>query len=210
MMSVRVLIADPHEVVRAGLCEVFAGTEIDVVAEAATVAEAVQLVEQQRPDVAVMDVRFDGESSLGVLDQIREKAPDTCVVILTAYENPTYVARAAALGAGDYLLKTLTSRDLVSAVLAAAAGRTPTRHGILRPIAETMAASGELRSDMSLTQRELQVLRHIGLGLSNKEIASSLDISVETAKEHVQNILRKIKASDRTQAAVWAIGKQLV
>ncbi|MDH3717467.1 MAG: response regulator transcription factor [Planctomycetota bacterium] len=209
-MSVRVILADSHEVVRAGLREVFAGTEIDVVAEAATVAEAVNLVERQRPDVALMDVRFDGESSLDVLDRIREKAPDTCVVILTAYENPTYVARAAALGAGDYLLKTLTSRDLVSAVLAAAAGRTPTRHGILHPIAETMAASGKLRNDMSLTQREIQVLRHLGLGLSNKEIASSLDISVDTAKEHVQNILRKIKASDRTQAAVWAIGKQLV
>ncbi len=210
MMSVRVTIADPHEVVRAGLCDIFADTDIDVVGQASTVAGAVKLIERRRPDIALMDLRFQGESSLDVLAQIREKAPQTRVVVLTAYADPFYVARAVALGVEDYLLKTLTSRALVDAVLAVAADQGPTQHGIMQPIVQTMAAAGELPRGVSLTRRELQVLRHVGLGLSNKEIASSLKISVQTVKEHMRHILAKIKASDRTAAAVWAIRKQLV
>ena len=209
-MSIRVLVADAHEVIRAGLREVFAVRGLEVVAEAATSAEAMAAAEQQRPDVALMEVCFNGEVSLDAVKKIRTSSPETRVVIFSAYDNPTYVARAAALGAADYLLKDLGSRELISAVQAVATGQAPTEQGIMQAIATSMAASGQLRNDMPLTRREIQVLRHVGLGLSNKEIAGSLAISVETVKEHVQNILRKIKASDRTQAAVWAIRKELV
>ncbi len=182
-----------------------------MVGEAATIAVAEQLVEAQQPDVVLLDVRFDGEASWEGLQRMLTTSPDTRVVILTAHEDPTYVARAAVLGAADYLLKNLGRRRLINAVLAAAAGRTPTAQGILRPIAQRLAATDKSPPQpMALTQREMQVLCHVGLGLSNKEIASSLKISVQTVKEHMRHILAKIKASDRTAAAVWAIRKQLV
>jgi len=210
LMSVRVLVADAHEVVRVGIAEVFAGTEIEVIGNAATAAEAVLLATERKPDVVLLDVRLNGETGLLALEEIREKSASSYVLILSAYDSLTYVARAAALGAADYLLKTLSSRELVDAVRAAAQGESPTQFGIMRPIAKAMSAKGKMRDAHPLTRREIQVLRHIGLGLSNKEIARSLEISVETVKEHIQNIFRKIKASDRTQAAVWALRHELV
>ncbi len=109
------------------------------------------------------------------------------------------------------MLKGSSRSELVSAINAAAAGQAPTKTGELRRVQGAMATREPSKNEeVPLTQRELQVLRHIALGLSNKEIGRSLGISVETVKEHVQNILRKIAVVDRTQAAVWAVRKGLV
>ncbi|MHC4406472.1 MAG: response regulator transcription factor, partial [Planctomycetota bacterium] len=127
------------------------------------------------------------------------------------YDNPTYVARAVALGAHDYVLKGSSREDMITTIQTAAAGESPSRVGELRRVANAMKLRQTVDDDeVPLTQRETQVLRHVALGLSNKEIGRSLEISVETVKEHVQNILRKIAVSDRTQAAVWAVRKGLV
>ena len=108
-------------------------------------------------------------------------------------------------------LKQTSRQDLIAAIQAAAAGESPTRGGVLREIVQKMKMRQVVDDEsVPLTQRETQVLRHVALGLSNKEIGRSLEISVETVKEHVQNILRKINVSDRTQAAVWAVRKGLV
>jgi DNA-binding NarL/FixJ family response regulator len=116
-----------------------------------------------------------------------------------------------ALGASDYVLKGASREDLIATITAAAAGESPSRSGELKRIASTMKVRQVIDDDdVPLTQRETQVLRHVALGLSNREIGCSLEISVETVKEHVQNILRKIAVSDRTQAAVWAVRKGLV
>ena len=121
------------------------------------------------------------------------------------------MARAVALGASDYMLKGSTRNELISAITAAASGQPATKGGELRRVSTTMNLRKELGDeDVPLTPARTQVLRHIALGLSNKEIAKSLSISVETVKEHVQNILRKIADSDRTQAAVWAFRRGLV
>jgi len=131
--------------------------------------------------------------------------------MLSTYDNPTYVARSVALGANDYVLKGSSRDDMVAVIVAAAKGESPCHAGELRRIATAMKVRQVLDDDdVPLTQRETQVLRHVALGLSNKEIGRSLEISVETVKEHVQNILRKIAVSDRTQAAVWAVRKGLV
>ncbi len=131
--------------------------------------------------------------------------------MLSTYDNPTYIARSVALGAADYVLKGSPREDLIGTITAAAAGESPSRHGELKKIAGAMKVRQVIDDDdVPLTQRETQVLRHVALGLSNKEIGKSLEISVETVKEHVQNILRKIAVSDRTQAAVWAVRKGLV
>jgi DNA-binding NarL/FixJ family response regulator len=145
------------------------------------------------------------------LEKLRAKVPDTAVVMLSTYDNPTYVARSVALGASDYVLKGSSREDLITTLEAAAAGESPSRAGELRRVATAMKLRQVIDDDeVPLTQRETQVLRHVALGLSNKEIGRSLEISVETVKEHVQNILRKIAVSDRTQAAVWAVRRGLV
>jgi DNA-binding NarL/FixJ family response regulator len=152
----------------------------------------------------------DGDG-LATLEKLRQKVPECKVIMLSTYDNPTYIARAVALGASDYVLKGSSRDDIFATIKACAAGESPSRTGELKKIANTMKVKQAIDDDdVPLTQRETQVLRHVALGLSNKEIGKSLEISVETVKEHVQNILRKITVSDRTQAAVWAVRKGLV
>lgn len=210
-MSVRLLIADDHQVIRSGLVSLLTGSGIEVVAEAATGKETLKLAQEHKPDVILLDIRMPDGDGLSTLEKLRAKVPDSRVVMLSTYDNPTYIARAVALGACDYVLKGSTREDMITTLKAAAAGESPSRSGELRRIATAMKVRQVIDDDeVPLTQRETQVLRHVALGLSNKEIARSLEISVETVKEHVQNILRKIAVSDRTQAAVWAVRKGLV
>lgn len=210
-MSIKLLIADDHEVIRTGLASLLAGSNIEIVAQAANGKEAVRLAEQHRPDVVLLDIRMPDGDGLATLEKLRAKVPEVRVVMLSTYDNPTYIARAVALGASDYVLKGSSREDLITTIEAAAAGESPSRAGELRRVAGAMKIRQVIDDDdVPLTQRETQVLRHVALGLSNKEIGRSLEISVETVKEHVQNILRKIAVSDRTQAAVWAVRKGLV
>ena len=210
-MSIRLLIADDHEVVRTGLASLLAEDGIDIVAEATDGDKAVELAKQHRPDVVLLDIRMEPTDGLSALETLHREVPEAKIVMLSTYDNPTYVARAVALGATDYVLKGADRETLLSAVRAAADGTGPITSSPLHKIADTMRIRKKLDDPESpLTKRELQVLRHIALGLSNKEIGQSLEISVETVKEHVQNLLRKIKANDRTQAAVWAVRRGLV
>lgn len=210
-MSVSVVIADDHAVVRSGLNSLLMDTDIEVVGEASDGDQAVEQTLRCSPDVVLMDIRMGGTDGLEALEQIREKSPTTRVVILSTYDNPTYVARSVALGADDYVLKGTSRDQLVSSIHRVAEGQPPSSESILERVRQSMARRREgVGDDVPLTNRETQVLRHIALGLSNREIGRSLSISVETVKEHVQNILRKINASDRTQAAVWAVKKGLV
>jgi DNA-binding NarL/FixJ family response regulator len=210
-MSMTLLIADDHEVIRKGLTSLLAGSDIEIVGEAATGKDTVKLAERLRPNVVLLDIRMPDGDGLSTLERLRSKLPETAVVMLSTYDNPTYVARSVALGAADYILKGSSREDLISTLQAAAAGESPTRAGELRRVAAAMKMRQVVDDEeIPLTQRETQVLRHVALGLSNKEIGRSLEISVETVKEHVQNILRKIAVSDRTQAAVWAVRKGLV
>ncbi len=210
-MSIRLLICDDHEVIRTGLASLLAGTEIEIVGEATSGKDALRLAQKDKPDVILLDIRMPDGDGLSVLEKLRSKVPESKVVMLSTYDNPTYIARSVALGAADYVLKGAPREDLIGTIVAAAAGESPSRHGELKKVAATMKVRQVLDDeDVPLTQRETQVLRHVALGLSNKEIGKSLEISVETVKEHVQNILRKIAVSDRTQAAVWAVRKGLV
>lgn len=210
-MAIKVIIADDHEVIRTGLATLLAGTEIEIVGEAATGKDAVRVAEKIRPDIVLLDIRMPDGDGLATLEKLRAKVPESRVVMLSTYDNPTYIARAVALGASDYVLKGSSREDLIATIVAAAKGESPSRAGELRRVAGAMKVRQTVDDDdVPLTQRETQVLRHVALGLSNREIGRSLEISVETVKEHVQNILRKIAVSDRTQAAVWAVRKGLV
>jgi len=210
-MRVKMVIADDHEVIRIGLATLLEGSDIDIVGQAASAKEAVKVCEHLKPDVLLLDIRMPDEDGLACLEKVRAKVPNTKVVMLSTYDNPTYIARAVALGAADFVLKGSSREALVETIMAAGAGESPSRSGELRRIAAAMKVRAVVDDDeVPLTQRETQVLRHVALGLSNKEIGRSLEISVETVKEHVQNILRKIAVNDRTQAAVWAVRKGLV
>ncbi|HEY2761245.1 MAG TPA: response regulator transcription factor [Pirellulales bacterium] len=210
-MSVKLLVADDHEVVRRGLASLLSGSDIKIIAEAKNGDEAVKMTKKHKPDVVLLDIRMPDSDGLEALEKIKRDRPDQRVVMLSTYDNPTYVARSVALGACDYVLKGSSRSELLAAINAAASGQPATKSGELRRVQGTMATrEHSADEEVPLTQRELQVLRHIALGLSNKEIGRSLGISVETVKEHVQNILRKIVVTDRTQAAVWAVRKNLV
>jgi DNA-binding NarL/FixJ family response regulator len=211
-MSLRVLIADDHEVVRAGLKSMFAAErDFEIVAEADDGDEAVRLALRHRPHVVLMDIRMPGSDGLAALGRLRTEMPEIAVIMFTGHDNPTYAARAIALGAAGYLVKTASGADVISAIRQAAAGQSLwSRDGLRRMTGalSTPRAGDELEAP--LTRRESEVLRQLALGLSNKEIGQAMEISYETVKEHVQHILRKLGVADRTQAAVWAVRKGLV
>lgn len=210
-MPIRIVVADDHEPIRQGLRRLFLQSEFEVVAEAATGKETIDHVSRFMPDVLITDVRFGDMHGIQVVESVRAQNSALRVIVFSAYDNPTYIARMSLLGISDYLLKSMPVRAVLETVQ-----RTVNR--------ESLPADSELAKiqerldvrrmrpvpDLPLTQREYQVLRHLAFGLSNREIGFSLDISIETVKEHVQNILRKVNATDRTQAAVYALKQGLV
>ena len=211
-MTVRVLIADDHEVVRTGIkCILSEDSDIEVVGEATTGEEVVTMAIDLEPDVVLLDIRMPRNDGLNALGRIKLDRPQMPIVVLSTYDNPTYVARAVALGANGYLMKTATHEQVIDAVKRAANGENIWTREELRRVTGALATP-RLSDDIEvpLTQRESEVLRQLAHGLTNKEIAQALGISYETVKEHVQHILRKIGVADRTQAAVWAVRKGLV
>ncbi|NBP87727.1 MAG: DNA-binding response regulator [Planctomycetia bacterium] len=205
--TISLVVIDDHEVVRQGLLALFETSRISVLGTASSGEEALEICQRQQPAVALLDIRLqDGEDGLASIKPLREACPQMQVVVLTSYDNPTYVARAASAGAADFLLKSVHRDTLIAAVEAAVEGTGPHRKGELGRVTKRLADRTLPEGiDIPLTPRETQVLRLISTGLSNQEIADSLTISVETVKEHVQNLLRKLQVTDRTQAAVWAV-----
>jgi DNA-binding NarL/FixJ family response regulator len=210
-MPVSVVIADDHAVVRQGIIRLLEGSDISIVAEAENSKEAIDLTLTHKPDILLLDVRMFDSTGLEVVEALRKHEDlKSRIVMLSTYDNPTYVARSVALGADEYVLKDSSREELIAALLRVSQGQAPPTDRLFGRIQELMRKRKEENDDLPLTVRETQVLRHIALGLSNREIGLSLGISVETVKEHVQNILRKIDATDRTQAAVWAVRRGLV
>jgi DNA-binding NarL/FixJ family response regulator len=209
--KIRLLVADDHEVVRSGLRTMLANTDIKIVAEVGTGNAAVKYALENDVDVVLLDIRMPDGDGLTALGRIKLDKPDLPILILSTFDNPTYIARAVALGASGFLLKGCTRDELIEAIRKAAAGDSAWTRDELRRVTGALATP-RLTTDVEvpLTQREHEVLRQLAYGLTNKEIAQAMHISYETVKEHVQHILRKIGVSDRTQAAVWAVRKNLV
>lgn len=182
-------------------------TRITIVGEAADAQEAVRLAAKLEPAVVLINAEIPGGDSFEVIQQLCRSSPRSQDVILTAHENPTTMARARAAGAVNCLLKSVTRSELVSAIEFAAAGMpAQPKSGPFAEVVSRMQHTPALEiGPTTLTRRESYVLSHVAFRLSNAEIARSLQISVETVKEHVQNLLRKMNVRDRTQAAVWAV-----
>jgi len=210
-MSIELLIADDHEVVRFGLRSLFQDTEIHIVAEADSGNSAMKLALKHRPDLVLLDVRMPDGDGLSCLARLKVDLPDTPVVMFSSYDNPTYVARAVALGAAGYVSKTAKRDEILQAIRVVAQGDSIWTRDELRRVTGALATPRlGAEVEVPLTKRENEVLKQLAFGLTNKEIAQALGISYETVKEHVQHILRKIGVTDRTQAAVWAVRKGLV
>lgn len=210
-MPIRILLVDDHEVIRSGVSSLLDGSAFEVeVAE--DKRSAFQMAKAVKPDAILMDVRLGKEDGLKVLSEFLEAFPTVSGVILSAFDNPTYIARSIAAGAKDYLLKDVNRDLLIRSILCAIKNIDPPQMSVVWPIRNCMRTQRFAPCPFTehLTHRENQVLRHIALGLTNREISISLCISIETVKEHVRNILRKIDVVDRTAAAVWAVKHSLI
>lgn len=211
MSGISILIADDHQVVRLGLRNILESAGHTIAAEASTGEEVLEKIAEKVPSLLLLDVRLPGGDGLHVLGRLKLDYPDLPILMFSTYDNPTYVARAVALGAAGYVLKNDTSERMLAAIELAVKGEPAWTREELRRVTGALATPRVSSNvEVPLTQRESEVLRQLANGLTNKEIALALGISYETVKEHVQHILRKIGVSDRTQAAVWAVRKGLV
>ncbi len=207
-MPIKILVVDDHEVAREGLANLLTTPQTQVAGMVSSGADAVERLATEEFDAVLLDVRMPQKDGLSTLEEIRSRHKALPVIMLSTYDNPTYIARAAALGATDYIVKTTAHVSISTVLHSLASGHPPDSDSALVQIQKKMheaVDTNKIPDEIALTAREAQVLRHIALGLSNKEIARSLGISVETVKEHVQNVLRKMKANDRTDAAVRAV-----
>lgn len=211
MKQIRVLVVDDHAVVRKGI-EMFVSTEpaIQVVGDAKNGREAIHQVEDLQPDVILMDLVMPRLGGIEAIAKIKRDHPQVKIIALTTYEDSARINAAIEAGADGYLLKDADGEALLWAIQAAQQGDMPLHPRVARHLFGSAAGHTDTASLDRLTEREKEVLQLVAGGLSNKEVAQVLYLSEGTVKVHVTNILRKLNASSRTEAAVWAAQRGLV
>lgn len=202
--TIRVLTVDDHPLLRAGIASVInAEPDMTIVAEAADRDEAVEAYRTHHPDITLMDLRLPKGSGIEAIAAIRSKSPAARIIVLTTFGGDVLALQAFKAGASGYLLKSMMRTDLIETIRLVHAGR----RRIPPEIASVMA---EHAGTETLTMRELDVLESIAKGRSNKIIADHLKLSIHTVKGHVQSILAKLQASDRTHAVVIAMKRGIL
>lgn len=202
--AIRVLIVEDHNVVRQGLVALLKMVEgLEVVSEAADGLEAITQFREHRPDITLIDLRLPKMGGVEVIERLRMEEPQARFIVLTTYDGDEDIYRALKAGAKAYLLKGMTTEDLVLAIRAVHEGRSHFPQAVTAKLAERIGTE-------HLTQREIDVLEEIVHGKSNKEIGAALEISEATVKTHINNILSKLGVTDRTQAATAAIRRGIV
>ena len=208
---IRVFLADDHPVVRQGLRTFLESRPgMEVVGEAGDGDSAVDGVERLRPDVVLMDLVMPGRDGVAAIRLIRERAPETRVVVLTSFASDDQVVPAVQAGAAGYLLKDVEPSGLEAAIRLVHDGEALLDPQIAGRVMDQVAHPSPSGDLASLTPRERQVLELLGRGLSNRELADTLVVSEKTVKTHVSNILMKLGVHDRTQAALLAVRAGLV
>jgi DNA-binding NarL/FixJ family response regulator len=196
---VRILIVDDHPVVCAGLTSMLsAESGFEVVGSAASGAKALAMIERDRPDLVLLDLRMPGMDGIGVLDALKRTANPPYVVVLTSFEKEEDIYRSIRAGAHGYLLKDTSEAEMVAAISAVMEGERYIPRHIAARLADRM-----MRLD--LTGRELQILELLAKGSTNKEISGVLDISDNTVRHHVKHIMVKLHVSDRAEAVATAL-----
>jgi DNA-binding NarL/FixJ family response regulator len=202
--AVSVLAVDDHALLREGIAAVIDGEPgLHYAGGAGTAREGLALFRSLRPDVSLLDIQLPDMSGIDLLAAIRQEAPDARVIVLTTYRGDALASRALKAGAQGYLLKSMLQSDLVVAVRAVHAGRKYV------PAEIAMELSARL-GDQELSARELEVLRMVATGSSNKRIGADLGISEQTVKGHLKNILGKLSANDRTHAVTIAMQRGIL
>jgi two-component system, NarL family, response regulator len=201
---VSIMCVDDHVVVREGLAAII-GTQSDmtVVAEASDAQSAVEKYREHQPDIVLMDLSMPGVDGIEGIRRIREAFPAARIIVLTAFEGDESIHRALEVGAQAYLLKSSVRQELLQAIREVSSGK--------RYIPASVAARlAEHTPRVTLSPRELEVLRFIAAGLRNKEIGDKMDIAEDTVKVHIKNIFGKLNVADRTQAAITAAERGII
>ena len=220
----RILVADDHELIRRGYRQMLSyAPDLEIVGEAATGREVVELCRRLKPDLVLMDVRMPEMDGLEATREIKEEQPSVGVLMVSTYENPDYLLGAVKGGAAGYVLKDAPTQQLLSAVRRVLCGESPLNQELAAQVIKRLAEEAETPVERppgrgaaqtpplrELTPRELEVLSLLGHGETTPEIARELFISEATAKVHVRHIIDKLGVSDRTQAALRAIELGLV
>jgi DNA-binding NarL/FixJ family response regulator len=205
--QLRLLVVDDHEVVRQGLVAMLERRpNFQVVAEAGTVAESIEMVRRHKPDLVVMDVRLPDGSGIEACREIRAELPDTRVVILTSYPDEEAVFSAIVAGASGYLLKQVRGRDLVAALESVGRGESLLDPAVTEKVLERVrriATGGGTDELAQLTAQEQKILLLVAEGKTNKEIAAEVFLSDKTVKNYVSSILSKLNLQRRAQAAAF-------
>ncbi|MFZ0302854.1 MAG: response regulator transcription factor [Terracidiphilus sp.] len=202
--TIRVLVVEDHHVVRQGLVSLLNVVEgMEVVGEAADGVEAIAQYRKHQPDITLIDLRLPRMSGVDAIQRIRMESPQARFIVLTTYDGDEDIYRALKAGAKAYLLKGMTTDELITAIRAVHAGKSHIPQAIAEKLAERMGVE-------ELTPREMDVLEQIVSGKSNKEIADELGVSEATVKTHINSLLGKLGVTDRTQAATAAIRRGIV
>ncbi|AGC68536.1 transcriptional regulatory protein DegU [Thermoclostridium stercorarium subsp. stercorarium DSM 8532] len=216
MDKIRVMLVEDHSMVRQGLKQLIElESDIKVVAEAANGTQAADYYQIEKPDVVLMDINMPKKNGLQALELIKQNDPDAKIIMLTIHSDREYLFEALQLGASGYVLKDADGYVLIEAIRKVYEGEMyiqPTMAKELVMEFKRYAHNGKNSSKKEniLSEREIEVLRLVAKGLLNKEIAQTLYISEKTVKNHISNIFKKLKVSDRTQAAVYALKHNLI
>lgn len=214
MERTKIVIADDHVVVREGTRELLEReADLEVVGEAGDGEEAVNLVTKLKPDVAIIDIAMPKLNGIEATKQIKALCPATAVLILTAYDNDQYIFALLEAGAAGYLLKNVRGQEVIEAVRAVHAGESVLHPVVARKVLNRFVPSkreAREREAEELTDRELEVLKLASKGLSNKDIAEQLCLSVRTVQAHLGNIFGKLTVGSRTEAVVYGLRRGLL
>jgi DNA-binding NarL/FixJ family response regulator len=201
---IRVLAVDDHPLLREGIAALIGSEEdMELVGEASNGREAVDLFRKYQPDITLMDMQMPEMNGIDAIGAIRGEFPDARIIVLTTHPGDSLVSRALKAGARAYLLKGMLRKELSETIRAVHAGRK-------RLSSEAAAGIAEHATDSALTPREIDVLRLIAAGNTNKEIGARLSLTEVTVKSHVQNILAKLGANDRTHAVTIALKRGII
>ncbi|WP_284036754.1 MULTISPECIES: response regulator [Neobacillus] len=212
-MSIRILIADDHHVVRRGLA-FFLRTQndLDVIGEAANGKEAVELAKSLKPDLILMDLVMPEMDGIQATSIIKKEQPEIKIMMLTSFSDQDHVIPALEAGASGFQLKDIQPDELVMSIKRIMSGENQLHPKATSHLLANLSSKNKTERDLieELTKRELDVLKEIAKGKSNKEIAAALFITEKTVKTHVSNLLAKLELADRTQAALYAVRNHLV
>lgn len=202
---IRILLADDHQVVRRGIREFLSEAGIEVVAEAEDGEQALRLILEQRPDVAMLDIQMPRRSGIEVARLVREQNLPVGLLILTSYDDDPFVMAALEAGVNGYVLKTADAEEIVEAVHAVHEGKSVLDPALVGKVMRSIAGSGQPQPTYEpLTEREIEVLREAARGLTNKAIGIRLGISDRTVQGHLRRIFEKLQVANRTEAVVRA------